>query len=132
MLQSCLRVAQDDFPLAVREIHLYFESLAITDASGLQTSLMDIHHDTSFRFILEDDSISLASKARIHSCSNKGAKLWLVVRPSIRLFCIAHFIFISVLHFYFGLIQPLTFSFLTCECGHKLDTFGTHLDCYSL
>jgi hypothetical protein len=27
--------------------------------------LMDIHHDASFRFILKDDSISLASKVRI-------------------------------------------------------------------
>jgi hypothetical protein len=29
------------------------------------TSLMDIHHNTSFRFILEDDSISLASRTHI-------------------------------------------------------------------
>jgi hypothetical protein len=33
---------------------------------------MDIHHDTSLRFILEDDSISLTFKACIHSCLGKG------------------------------------------------------------
>jgi hypothetical protein len=41
---------------------------------------MDFHHDTSLRFILEDDSISFASKARICSCSDKGAGLLLVAR----------------------------------------------------
>jgi hypothetical protein len=93
--------------------------------------LMDIHHDTSFRSILEDDSIFLAFRAHIYSCSSKGARLWLVVRPSIYSFCIAHFIFISMLHFRVNLIQLLAFSFFTCECGHGLHTFGTHLACYS-
>jgi hypothetical protein len=35
---------------------------------------MDIHHDKSFNFILEDDSISLTSKAQILFCSGKGVK----------------------------------------------------------
>jgi len=52
---------------------------------------MDIHHDTSFRFIMEDDSISLTSIIRVHFCSGKGAGLWLVVKPSIHSFHIAHF-----------------------------------------
>ncbi len=33
------------------------------------------------------------------------------------------------MHFRLDLIQPLTFNFLTCECGYGLDTFGTHLTC---
>jgi hypothetical protein len=65
---------------------------------------MDIHHDTSLRFILDDDSISSTSRTHIHSCSGKGARPWLVVRPFICSFRIAHFIFTSMLHFHFGLI----------------------------
>jgi hypothetical protein len=37
-------------------MHPSFESLTIINAPSLQTFFMDIHHDTSFRFILEDDS----------------------------------------------------------------------------
>jgi hypothetical protein len=88
---------------------------------------MDFHHDTSFRSILEDDSISLTSKADIHFCSSKGAWLWLVVKPSIRSFYITHFTFTSTLCFHLGLIQSSASSFFTCECGHGLDTSGTHL-----
>jgi hypothetical protein len=36
-----------------------------------------------------------------------------------------------MLHFCLNLIQPLTFSLFTCECGHRLYAFGTHLVCYS-
>jgi hypothetical protein len=90
---------------------------------------MDIHHNTSLRFILEDDSISLTSKACMHSCLGKGVGLWLVVKPYIRLFCITHFIFTSTLCFLLNLIQPSTYSTFTCECGHMLDTFGTHIIC---
>jgi hypothetical protein len=89
--------------------------------------LMDIHHDTSFKFILEDDFISLAFRAYIHSCSSKRVKLRLVVKPSISSFCITHSIFTSTLRFHFGLIQPSTSSFLMCECGHGLDASVTHL-----
>jgi len=60
-------------------MHPSFKSLAITNALGLQASLMDFRHDTSFRSILEDDSISLASRAHIYSCSGKGAGLWLLL-----------------------------------------------------
>jgi hypothetical protein len=90
---------------------------------------MDIHHDTSLRSILKDDSISSTFKARIHFCSSKGARLWLVARSSIHSFCIAHSTFTLVLRFHFGLIQPLAFSLFTCEHGHGLDAFGTHLSC---
>jgi hypothetical protein len=41
--------------------------------------LMDFHHDTSLRSILEDDSISLTSRAHICFCLGKGTMLWLVV-----------------------------------------------------
>jgi len=108
-------------------MHHSFESLVVFDAPGLQTSLMDIHHNTSFRFILEDDSISLASKTHIHSCSGKGAGLWLVVKPYIRSFHNAHSTFTSMLCIRFSLIQPLAFSFFMCECGHGLDASSKHL-----
>jgi hypothetical protein len=111
------------------EMHPSFESLVVIGASSLQATLMDIHHDTSFRSILEDDSISSTFRARIQFCSGKGVGLWLVVRPSICLFHITHIIFTLTLHFHLGLIQPLASSFLTCECGHRLDVFGTHLIC---
>jgi hypothetical protein len=88
-----------------------------------------MHHNTSFKSILEDGSISLTSRARIHFSLGKGARLWLVARPSIRPFHITHYTFTSTLHFCFGLIQPSTSSIFTCECGHKLDAFGTHLAC---
>jgi hypothetical protein len=45
-----------------------FESLAITGAPSLDSFFMDIHHNTSIKSILEDDSI----------CLGKGARLWLV------------------------------------------------------
>jgi len=87
---------------------------------------MDIHHNMS-KSTLEDDSISSTSKAYIHSCSRKGVRLWLIVKPSIRSFHIAHFTFTSTLHFHLGLIQPSTFSLFKCECGHWLDTSSMHL-----
>jgi hypothetical protein len=59
LLQSCLRAAQDSLPLAIKKMHLSFESLAVTNAPNLYVFFMDIHQNTSFRFILEDDSISL-------------------------------------------------------------------------
>jgi hypothetical protein len=115
------------FFLQLGRCTFFFESLVVITASGLQAPWMDIHHNTSFRSILKDDSISSSSKACIHSCSSKGARLWLVVRSSIRSFHIAHSLFISTMHFHLGVIQPLAFSFFTCECGHGSDTFGTHL-----
>jgi len=108
-------------------MHPSFESLTIMGARGLHASLMDIQHDTSLKFILEDDSISSTFKACIYSCSSKGAWLWLVAKPFICSFCIAHFTFTSTLCFCFGLIQPSTFNLFTCECGHMLDAFSTHL-----
>ncbi len=58
LLQSCLRVTQDGMFFATKEMHIFFESLVVTGTPGVHDSLMDIHHDTSLRFILEDDSIS--------------------------------------------------------------------------
>jgi hypothetical protein len=91
---------------------------------------MEIHHDASFRSILEDDFISSTFIAHIRSCLNKRAGLWLIIKPSICLFCIAHYTFTLALHFHLDLIQPSTFSLLKCECGHGLATFDTHLPCY--
>jgi hypothetical protein len=110
-----------------REMHPSFKSLAITNTSSLQAPLMDIHHDTSLKSILEDDSISSSSRAHIHFCLGKGAGLWLVVKPFIYSFHITHFTFTSTLCFHLGLIQPLTSSFFMCECQHRLDAFNTHL-----
>jgi hypothetical protein len=67
MFQSCLHVAQNGLLPTIREIHLSFKILAIINAPNLHASLMDIHHDTSLRYIFKDDSISLAFRARIHS-----------------------------------------------------------------
>ncbi len=99
LLQSCFRVAQGGLPLATKEMHLSFESLTITGALNLQASLMDIHHDTFFKSILKHDSISSTSRIRIHSCSGKETGLWLIYRPSICSFHIAHSTFTSALHF---------------------------------
>jgi hypothetical protein len=82
-----------------------------------------IHHDTSFRFILEDDSIFSTSKVHIRSCSCKWAKLWLIARPSICSFCISHSTFTSTLCFCFGLIQPSASSFFMVS----VNTIWTHL-----
>jgi hypothetical protein len=57
LLQSCLRAMQDGLLPTTREMHPSFKSLAITNAPSLYAPLMDIHHDTSLRSILEDDSI---------------------------------------------------------------------------
>jgi len=127
LLQSSLCVVRNGFFPVAKEMHPSFANLANFDIPGLHAYLMDTHHDTSFRSILEDDFISLTSKAHIRSCLGKGAKLWLVVRPSICFFCIPHFIFILVLCFQFGLIHPLAFNLFTCECAHELDTSSTHL-----
>ncbi len=124
---SCLHTTQNDLILATKEMHPSFESLVVINTPSLHASLMDIHHDTSLGFILEDDSISLASRICIRFCSAKGIKLWLVVRPLIYLFHIAHYTFTSTLRFHLGLIQPSTSNLFTCECGHGLDTFGTYL-----
>jgi hypothetical protein len=110
-------------------MHLSFESLAKIGALGLQAFLMHIHHNTSLNSIMEDDSISWASRTRIYFCSSKGARLWLVSKPSIGSFHITHFIFTSALHFHLNLIQPSASNLLMCECGHGLDTFGKHLIC---
>jgi len=87
-----------------REMHPSFESLVITNTLGLQTFFMDIYHDTSLRCILKDDSIFSTSIAYIHFYLKKGARLWLVITPSICSFHIAHFIFTLALHFRFDLI----------------------------
>jgi len=99
-------------------MNLSFESLAVTNVLNLYEFLMDIHHNTSLTSILEENSISSTSRAHICSCSGKGARLWLIHKPSI---------FISTLHFHLGLIQPLTFNLFMCEHGHGLDASGTHL-----
>jgi hypothetical protein len=64
---------------------------------------MDIHQDTSFRSILEDDSISFASKARICFCLGKGVGLWLIAKPSICSFRTLYFHFNYVFSFQFDL-----------------------------
>jgi hypothetical protein len=63
---------------------------------------MDFYHDTSFRSIL--NSIFLAYKIHICFCLGKEIGLWLVAKPSIFSFHIAHSIFILMLRFCFGLI----------------------------
>ncbi len=123
MLQSYLCVTQDGLHVVVKEMHPCFENLIIIDAPSLQVFFMDIHQDTSLRSILEDDSISFTSRTRMCFCLGKGSGLWLVVRPSICSFHIAHFTFTSTLHFHLNLIHLLASSFLTCD----VDMGWTHL-----
>jgi hypothetical protein len=78
--QLCLCVAQDSLLLVVKKMHLSFESLGVTNTLNLQVFLIDIHYDTSFKFILEDDFISLTFGARIRSCLGKEVGLWLIVK----------------------------------------------------
>jgi hypothetical protein len=76
---------RDVLPLVIKEMHLSFKSLIVIDAPNLQAFFMDFDHDTSLRSTLEDDSISLASKARVHFCSRKGHGYgWLLGHLSIR------------------------------------------------
>ncbi len=109
LLQSCFCEVRNNFPPIFRIMHPSFESLVVINTPTLQASLMDILHNTCFRSILEDDSISSASKTRICSCLGKEARLWLIARPSIRSFCIAHSTFTSTLCFHLGFIQPSAF-----------------------
>jgi hypothetical protein len=88
---------------------------------------MDIHHDTSLRFILEDDSISSTFKVCIHFCSGKGARLWLIFRSYICSFRITHSTFTSTLCFHLRLIQPSASSLFTCDYEHGLDASNMHL-----
>jgi len=74
LLESCLCATRDGFPPIAREMHPSFENLAVIDITRLHVYLMEIHHDTSLMFILEDDSISLVSRAYICSCLGEGDK----------------------------------------------------------
>ncbi len=118
---------RNDPLLTTKDMHSFFESVVVIGTLGLQAYLIDIHHDTYCRSILEGDSIPLMSKTCIRSCSGKGAGLWLVVRPSVCSFCITRFTFTSALCFRSNLSQPSASSFFTCECGHGLDAYGMHL-----
>jgi hypothetical protein len=129
LLQSCLCPTQDVLLPTSKDMHPFFESLEVFGPPCLHAYMMNVHHDTSFRSILYDDSIFSTSKTRIRFYSCKGARLCLIVRPSICLFCIARFTFISVLRFHFDLIQPSPSIFFTCECGHMLNTCSMHLAC---
>ncbi len=102
LFQSCLCVARDDFLPIVRDMHFSFESLAITGTISLQASLMNIHHDTSLRSILEDDFISLTSKAHIYSCLARGQGYgWL---PYHLFVCFTSHILLSFQHCIFVLV----------------------------
>jgi hypothetical protein len=51
LFQSCLHAVQDGFPFATKEMHPSFENFVVTNASSLHAPWMNIHHDTSFRYI---------------------------------------------------------------------------------
>jgi hypothetical protein len=80
-------------------MHILKKNWQLLTPSNLKAFFMDIHHNTSFKFILEDDSISSTSKACICSCFGKGVGLWLIVRPFIHSFHIAHSTLTLKLHF---------------------------------
>jgi hypothetical protein len=56
-------------------MHHSLESLAVSNTLGIHASLMDNYHNTSLRFILEDDFISLASRTHICFCLSKGGRV---------------------------------------------------------
>jgi hypothetical protein len=87
---------------------------------------MGIHHNTSFRPILEDDSISFVFKTYICFClSKRSTRLWFITWPFIFLFHITHFIFTLAMCFHSDLIHPLTFNLIMCECEYGLNAFST-------
>jgi hypothetical protein len=65
---------QNGLPLVAKVMHLSFESLAVVSTPGLHASLMDFHHDTSFKFILENDSISSTSRVHVLFLFEQGGK----------------------------------------------------------
>ncbi len=103
LLKSYFHAAQNSLPPEL-EMHPSFESSVVTNNPSLHIFFMEVHHDTSFRSILEDDSISLAFRARICFCSSKGVGLWLIARPFICSFYIAQSTFILALCFCLSLI----------------------------
>jgi len=123
---TCFSHAYIGLPHVTREMHLSFENNNYWRPKSISINTTQ-QHNTSLRSILEDDSISSTSRTRICSCLGKGARLWLVTKPSIYSFRIAHFTFTFVLFFRLDLIQPLASNLLTCECRHELDVFGMHL-----
>jgi len=62
------------------EVHRCFESVIIIITLDLHAFFMDIHHNTSIKYILEDDSIFSTSRAYIRSCLGYG---WLLGHLSI-------------------------------------------------
>jgi hypothetical protein len=100
-------------------MHPFFYSLTVVSTPSLHAFFMNIHHDTSFNSILEDDSILSSSRACIHSCLGKGSRLWLVAKPPICSFSITHSTFTLVLHFvlvWFNL-RHLIFSRASVDMG---------------
>jgi hypothetical protein len=114
LLQLCLCAMWDDLLPAPRDMHFFLENLIVISTPSLQAYLMDIHHDTSHKSILEGDFIPWMYKVCICSCLSKGASLWLVIRPYICSFYITHFTFTSALCFRFNLNQPSASNLLTC------------------
>jgi len=53
-------------------MHPSSKSLTVNGAPSLHVFLLDIHHDTSFRSILENDFITLTSKAHIYFVWARG------------------------------------------------------------
>ncbi len=56
-LQSCFHPTWDNLILVTKKMHPSFESLVVMGTLNLSASLMDIHHNTSLKCILEDGSI---------------------------------------------------------------------------
>jgi hypothetical protein len=54
LFRSCLRALQDGLPPTTKEMHFSFENMDVNGTPSLQASLMDIHHNISLRFILQD------------------------------------------------------------------------------
>jgi hypothetical protein len=86
---------------------------------------MKLKNSLKFIFNLKnsDDLLNFWKKL---ICLLKELIIWLVVRPFICSFHIAHSTFILMMGFHFGLIQLSASNPFTCECEYKLDVSSMH------
>jgi hypothetical protein len=64
-------------------MHPFFENLGVIGTLDLHASLINIHHNTSLKSILEDDSISSISRFHICFCLSKGIGVATPLWPSV-------------------------------------------------
>jgi hypothetical protein len=89
---------------------------------------MDIHHDTSFRSVLEDDSFLMLLEPTFAFVGAKGGAM--VDYWAIYMYVPHRTLYFHINNnFCLSLIQPSKSSLFMCECGHGSNASGTHLTC---